>query len=50
VETTRIFRQSRDRDLMPKVEEACRLLTARKLRRGKRVLRFEVVDRPEASP
>lgn len=44
VETIRIFRQSRERDLMPKVEEACRLLTARRLRRDKRLLKFEVVD------
>lgn len=47
VETIRIFRQPRERQLMPRVEEACRLLTARALRRGKRVLRFEVIDRPE---
>ena len=47
VETIRIFRQARERELMPRVEEACRLLTARALRRDKRVLRFEVVDAPE---
>jgi transposase len=47
VETIRIFRQARERELMPRVEEACRLLTARALRRDKRVLRFEVVDGPE---
>lgn len=46
VETIRIFRQPRDRDLMPAVEEACRLLTARGLRRDKRVVRFELIDRP----
>lgn len=47
VETIRIFRQARERELMPRVEQACRLLTARALRRDKRTLRFEVVDRPE---
>jgi transposase len=47
LETIRIFRQPRERELMPHVEAACRLLTARALRRDKRTLRFEVVDRPE---
>lgn len=46
VETIRIFRQPRDRDLMPAVEQACRLMTERGLFRDKRRLRFEMVDRP----
>jgi len=45
-ETIRIYRRDRDRDLMPRVEEACRLLTAKRLQRGKRRLCFEVVDPP----
>ena len=34
VETIRIFRQPRDRDLMPAVEQACRLMTERGLFRA----------------
>lgn len=45
-ETIRIFRQPRDREYMPLVEEACRLLTAKKLTRGRRRLIYELVDRP----
>jgi hypothetical protein len=45
-ETIRIYRHHRDRELMPLVEEACRLLTARELTRDGRRLRFELVDRP----
>ncbi len=45
-ETIRIYRRERDRELMPLVEEACRLLTAKGLVRGKRRLRFEVVESP----
>ncbi len=45
-ETIRIWRQPRDRQLMPLVGRACELLTERKLVRDKRRLRFELVDRP----
>jgi hypothetical protein len=44
-ETIRIYRQTRDREYMPLVEEACRLLTAKRLKRGKRRLVYELVDR-----
>lgn len=46
-ETIRIFRQPRDREYMPLVEVACRLLTARRLTRNRRRLIYELVDRPE---
>lgn len=45
-ETIRIWRQPRDRKVMPLVEEACRLLTARGLVRHGRRLHYEVVDPP----
>lgn len=44
-ETIRIYRHDRDRELMPMVEEACRLLTARGIVKDGRQLRFELVDR-----
>ena len=47
-ETIRIYRRDRDRELMPLVEEACRLLTAKGLVRAKRRLCFELVDPPPA--
>ena len=43
-ETIRIYRQPRERKFMPLVEEACRLLTEKRLFRDKRRLVFEVVD------
>ena len=46
-ETVRIWRQPRDRKVMPLVELACQRLNAKGLRRGERVLRFELADRPE---
>jgi hypothetical protein len=49
-ETIRIWRQPRDRDIMPLVETACRLLTDRSLVRDKRLLRYEVVDQPQPAP
>lgn len=48
-ETIRIWRQPRDRAMVPLVEEGCRRLTAQCLRRGKRLLRYELVDRPTDS-
>lgn len=45
-ETIRIYRHDRDRELMPLIEEACRLLTDKELLRGDRTLRFELVDPP----
>jgi hypothetical protein len=45
-ETIRIYRQPRDTRFMEPVEKACELLTARRLTRGRRRLRFEVVDPP----
>jgi len=42
--TIRIYRQARERRFMGAVEEACRLLTARCLKLGKRTLRFVVYD------
>ena len=45
-ETIRIWRQPRERKFMDAVEEACRRLTAKRLVREKRTLRFEVVDQP----
>jgi hypothetical protein len=45
-ETIRIYRHDRDTELMPRVAEACRLLTAKRLVRGKRTLAFELVDPP----
>ena len=49
-ETIRIWRQPRDRDIMPLVETACRLLTDRSLVRDKRVVRYEVVDQLQPAP
>ncbi len=46
-ETVRIWRQPRDRKVMPLVELACQRLNAKGLRRGERVLRFELADRLE---
>ena len=46
-ETIRIWRQHRDREFMPLVEQACDRLTRRRIMRGKRRLIFELVDRPE---
>ena len=46
-ETIRLYRHSRDRELMPLVEEACKRLSHKKLRRNRRLLRFELVDRPD---
>lgn len=46
-ETIRIYRQPRDSRAMAAVERACATLTARGLRRGDRVLAFEVVDAPK---
>jgi hypothetical protein len=43
-ETIRIYRQSRDVRAMMAVERACATMTGRGLRRGDRLLRFEVVD------
>ncbi|MDI7269436.1 MAG: hypothetical protein QME96_15720, partial [Myxococcota bacterium] len=45
-ETVRIWRQERDRKVMPLVENACRLLTEKRLVRNKRRLVYELVDRP----
>jgi hypothetical protein len=45
-ETIRIFRQPRDREFMPLVEEACRLLTQKRLHRNNRRLIYEMVDPP----
>jgi len=45
-ETVRIWRQPRDRQFMPLVEEACRRLTDKRIMRGKRCLVFELVDKP----
>ena len=45
-ETIRIWRQPRDREFMPLVEEACRRLTDKRIMRGKRRLVFELVDKP----
>jgi hypothetical protein len=49
-ETIRIYRQARDREFMPLVEEACRLLTAKRLTRNKRRLIYHVVDHPAGHP
>jgi len=42
----RIYRQPRDREYMPLLEEACRLLTAKRLVRNKRRQVYEVIDKP----
>jgi len=45
-ETVHIWRQPRDPEIMPLVEEACRLLTAKRLMHDQRRLIFEVTDPP----
>jgi len=45
-ETIRIYRHDRDRELMPLIDGACRLLTEKNLVRGGRRLRFELVEPP----
>ena len=45
-ETIRIWQQPRERKFMDAVDKACRRLTDRRLVRDKRVLRFEVADKP----
>ena len=50
METIRIFRQDRDAKVMAAVEQACASLTARGLRRGQRLLRFEMADAPGQKP
>lgn len=45
-ETVRIFREPRDPRAMAAVERACVALTARQLRRGDRILAFELADPP----
>lgn len=45
-ETIRIFRHPRDREAMRLVEQACHLLTAKRLSRDERRLIFELVDPP----
>jgi len=47
-ETIQIWRQPRERRHMEAVALACERLTAKRLHRDKRRLRFEVVDKPEA--
>jgi len=46
-ETVRIYRQPRDPTTMAAVAAACEKLSARKLKRDKRHLRFELVDGPD---
>ncbi len=45
-ETVRIYRADRDTELMARVEEACRRLTAKQLVRGRRRLIFELIEPP----
>ncbi len=45
-ETIRIYRQERDPVIMNAVERACASLNSRRLHRGDRVLRFELVPNP----
>lgn len=49
-ETIRIWRQPRDRRMMPLVERACLALTERRLVTDGRRLSFELVDQPGAVP
>lgn len=49
-ETIRIFRRDRDADVMAAVERGCASLTARGLRRGQRLVRFEMADAPDRKP
>ena len=49
LEVIELFRQPRDPATMEAVERACKSLNARELRRGPRLLRFSVIDRPHAS-
>jgi len=46
-ETIRLWRHPRDRKVMELVEAACKRLTHKKLRRGKRRLVFQLVDQPD---
>lgn len=50
VETIRIWRQPRDRRFMPLVEHAIGVINGWRLHRGKRLLRFELADRPGDKP
>lgn len=45
-ETIEIFRQERDPQAMVAVERACQRMTAEKITRGDRILRFSVIDPP----
>jgi hypothetical protein len=49
IETVRIWRQPRERRFMPLVEHAIEVVNGWRLRRGKRLLRFELADRPDDS-
>jgi len=46
-ETIRIYRQPRDTRFMQHVDKACELLTDKRLMRGERRLRFELIDKPD---
>ena len=50
VETIRIWRQPRDRRFMPLVEHAIGVINGWRLHRGKRLLRFELADKPGGKP
>jgi hypothetical protein len=45
-ETIRIYRHDRDAELMSRVDEACRLLTEKRIVRDRRTMVFELVDPP----